>query len=281
MNDEKTAFNGLCDIVRRLRAPDGCPWDKEQTPATLRGDLIEETYECVEAIDEKDPSHIKEELGDIFLLVTMLAYMHEQAGLFSIADVLETVSEKLIRRHPHVFGEVKVKDSAEVLQNWAKIKIEQEGRKPKDSILDEVSNGLPVLDKAYKLQKKAAKAGFDWDKPEEVFAKIQEELAEVQEELDKLNRQRTDLEPKQDPALPRSADTSALEAELGDTLFAMINLCRFLKVEPSVALQRTNAKFTARFKHIEKQMKETGQEMKRENLEQMEQYWQEAKLCDN
>jgi tetrapyrrole methylase family protein/MazG family protein len=278
MSDEKTAFNGLCDIVRRLRAPDGCPWDREQTPATLRGDLIEETYECVEAIDEKEPNHIKEELGDIFLLVTMLSYMHEQAGLFSVADVLEAVSEKLIRRHPHVFGETKVKDSAEVLQNWAKIKVEQEGRKPKDSILDEVSNGLPVLDKAYKLQKKAAKVGFDWDKPDEVFAKIQEELVEVQTELDKLNRQQADLE--QATLTTQPADTSALEAELGDALFAIVNLCRFLKVEPSVALQRTNAKFTARFKYVENRMKETGQEMKHGNLSAMEQYWQEAKLCD-
>jgi tetrapyrrole methylase family protein/MazG family protein len=128
----REAFNGLYDIVVRLRAPDGCPWDREQSPASLRGDLIEETYECVEAIDEKDPAHIREELGDLFLLVTMISYMHEQEGLFSVADVLTVVSEKLVRRHPHVFGDVTVKDSAEVLDNWARIKVEQEGRKPKD-----------------------------------------------------------------------------------------------------------------------------------------------------
>jgi tetrapyrrole methylase family protein/MazG family protein len=146
MNNEETAqaeaFTRLCKAIARLRAPDGCPWDLEQSPASLRGDLIEETYECIEAIDEKDPAHIGVELGVLFLLVTMLSYMHQQEGSFSVADVLNAVSDKIIRRHPHVFGEVKVKDSAEVLTNWARIKVEQEGRKPKDSLLDEVSRGL-------------------------------------------------------------------------------------------------------------------------------------------
>jgi tetrapyrrole methylase family protein/MazG family protein len=260
MKTETEAFKGLYDIVARLRSPDGCPWDKEQTPSTLRGDLIEETYECVEAIDERNPEHVKEELGDIFLLATMISYMHEQEGLFSVSGVLEGISEKLIRRHPHVFGVVKVKDTEEVLQNWAKIKIEQEGRPPKDSVLDEVSKALPPLDRAYKLQKKAAKSGFDWDTPFDVLAKIQEETAEVQEELDKT-----------------SLDREAVEGELGDLLFAVINLCRFLKIEPSVALQRTNVKFTSRFTYIEKKMKETGQEIKKENIAVMEGFWQEAK----
>jgi tetrapyrrole methylase family protein/MazG family protein len=249
------AFKELYDIVVRLRSPGGCPWDIEQTPSSLRGALVEETYECLEAIDENDFSHIAEELGDLFLLATMISFMHEQEGKFSVADVLSNISEKLIRRHPHVFGEVKVKDSAEVLENWAEIKIKQEGRKPKNSILDEVSGGLPPLDRAFKLQKKAAKAGFDWSDKEGVIGKIKEEIDEV-------------------CAAENDAET---EEELGDLLFSVINLCRFLKIEPSAALNRTNVKFIERFKYVEKKMKETGQEMKKENLNLMEKYWNEAK----
>ncbi|GHV59964.1 hypothetical protein AGMMS49587_00030 [Spirochaetia bacterium] len=267
------AFKGLYDIIVRLRAPDGCPWDREQTPMSLRADLIEETYECVEAIDEKDPAHIREELGDIFLLVTMLAYMHEQEGSFTVADALTTVSEKLVRRHPHVFGAVKVRDSVEVLDNWAKIKVEQEGRKPKDSILDEVSRGLPPLDRSYKLQKKAARAGFDWSEVKDVIGKIEEELGEVNEEILHSNT----VEVPGTSAGLRSSDGSPLEGELGDLLFSVVNLCRFLHVEPSVALQRTNVKFESRFKHVEKRMKETGQEMKQGNLAVMDKFWEEAK----
>ncbi|GHT82131.1 nucleoside triphosphate pyrophosphohydrolase [Spirochaetia bacterium] len=257
------AFRSLYDTVVRLRAPDGCPWDREQSPASLRGDLIEETYECIEAIDEKESPHIKEELGDLFLLVTMLSYMHEQEGLFSVADVLRGITEKLIRRHPHVFGEAgdprsQVKDSAEVLDNWAKIKVEQEGRKPKDSLMDQVSQALPPLDRAYKLQKKAAKAGFDWPDIPGVMGKLAEELGEVS-------------------AAIGEGDREALEGELGDLLFSAVNLCRFLNVEPSVALQRTNAKFVHRFKHVEKRMKETNQEMKPGNLLAMDTFWEEAK----
>ncbi|MDR2485910.1 MAG: nucleoside triphosphate pyrophosphohydrolase [Treponema sp.] len=267
-------FTGLYGIVARLRSPEGCPWDREQTPHTLRGDLIEETFECVEAIDENDPAHIKEELGDLFLVITMLAYMHEEAGRFSVAEVLEGVSEKLIRRHPHVFGDQKVKDGAEALANWAKIKVEQEGRKPKDSILDEVSRGIPPLDRAYKLQKKAAKAGFDWPCMEGVVLKIKEELEEALEAAGscKLLKAAGDSETAR-----YAASQEALEEELGDLLFSVVNLCRFLKVEPSVALQRTNGKFIKRFAYMEKKIRETGREMKRENLAVMDRFWEEAK----
>ncbi|GHT91249.1 nucleoside triphosphate pyrophosphohydrolase [Spirochaetia bacterium] len=273
MSKTEEAFKGLYDIIVRLRAPGGCPWDREQTPMSLRADLIEETYECVEAVDQKDPAHIREELGDIFLLVTMLAYMHEQEGSFTVADALTTVSEKLIRRHPHVFGEAggrrhpakdspEVLTSAEVLDNWAKIKVEQEGRKPKDSILDEVSRGLPPLDRSYKLQKKAAKAGFDWPEVKDVIGKIEEELGEVTEAISHSNT---------------VEGSNAVEGELGDLLFSAVNLCRFLHIEPSVALQRTNVKFENRFKHVEKRMKESNHEMKQGNLNIMDKYWEEAK----
>jgi tetrapyrrole methylase family protein / MazG family protein len=261
------AFRQMFELVVRLRGPGGCPWDLEQTPLTLRSDLIEETYECIEAINEQNPFHVKEELGDLFLLVTMLSYMHEQEGHFTVAEVLQELSEKLIRRHPHVFeisanAEGSALTSEEVLRNWAKIKVEQEGRKPKDSILDEVSCGLPPLDRAWKLQKKAAKVGFDWPDASGVIAKIKEELLEVEAAIANADS---------------SADNTALECELGDLLFSVINLCRFFKIEPSVALQRTNIKFAERFKHVEKRMKETNQEMNAKNLEIMDKYWNEAK----
>jgi len=266
----EAAFKKLYETVVRLRAPGGCSWDREQTPLSLRDDLIEETYECVEAIGENDPLHIKEELGDIFLLVTMLAYMHEQEDIFSVADTLQGISEKLIRRHPHVFDKLAGPEpnisSEEALKNWARIKVEQEGRKPKDSILDEVSSGLPPLERAWKLQKKAAKTGFDWPNAAGVIEKIKEELAEVEAEASKNT-------------LPNNENPGkeALEGELGDLLFSMVNLCRFFDISPNIALQRTNAKFIERFKYVEKRMKENSQEMSAQNLAVMDQYWNEAK----
>jgi tetrapyrrole methylase family protein/MazG family protein len=268
MNTDE-AFKALYDTVAKLRGPGGCPWDREQTPSTLRGALVEETYECLEAIDEKDSAHIAEELGDIFLLATMLSFMHEEEGKFTVADVLAKINEKLIRRHPHVFGEVKVKDSAEVLENWAAIKVNQEGRKPKDSILDEISSGLPPLDRSYALQKKASKAGFDWPDMEGVISKIREELEEVREAVQKVEQGKGRTE--------TALLESKLEEELGDLLFSCVNLCRFLKTEPSVALRRTNGKFVKRFHYIEKKMKESGHEMKAENIDMMEAFWNEAK----
>jgi len=261
------AFKKLYETVVRLRAPGGCSWDREQTPLTLRGDLIEETFECIEAIGEGEPGHIKEELGDIFLLVTMLSYMHEQEGSFSVADALEGISEKLIRRHPHVFGSGELPatpeqtlSSSEILKNWARMKVEQEGRKPKDSILDEVSRGLPPTERAWKLEKKAAGAGFDWPSVTGVIDKIKEELAEVE------------------TAAGITGESSPLEGELGDLLFSVINLCRFFDIEPSVALQQTNVKFYNRFKHVEERMKEIGEIMNAQNLAVMDKYWNEAKL---
>jgi len=270
---EAETFQKFYDIVVRLRSPGGCPWDIEQTPISLRNNLIEETYECIEAIDQKDSAHVKEELGDILLLVLMLSFMYEQEEQFTTIEAIEEAAEKLVRRHPHVFGASsggtssdgqKDRDmtTGEVLHNWAKIKIEQEGRKPKDSILDEVSHGLPPLDRAWKLQKKAAGAGFDWPSAAGVIDKIKEELEETEKAIE---------------AKRKGDDPNVLEEELGDLLFSAVNLCRFFDVEPSVALQRTNIKFTGRFMHVEKRMKETGREMSAQNLAMMDQYWDEAK----
>lgn len=259
-------FSGLYEIIEKLRSPEGCPWDREQNPVTLRGALIEETYECVEAIDENDAVHIKEELGDIFLLVTMISYMFEQEGKFAVGDVLSGLAEKLVRRHPHVFAGDSVRDSDEVLRNWARIKVEKEGRKPKDSVLDEVSRALPPLDRACKLQKKAAAAGFDWPSIEGVFSKVTEEYDEVRGEL---------------AGGEKAGPGSALEGELGDLLFAVVNLCRYLGVEPSVALQRTNIKFYERFRHVERRMKENNIPMTSETLKEMDSFWDESKRAES
>ena len=253
------AYTSLYDIVARLRGPGGCPWDRQQDTFSLRECLVEEAYECIEAINEENPEHIREELGDLFLLISLFAYIHEEQGIFSVADVLDTSCEKLIRRHPHVFGEKKVANAGEALDNWRAIKIEQEGRPPKDSILDDVGSGLPPLERACKLQKKAAGAGFDWPDITGIVDKIREELGEVLE------------------ATAQESAPANIEEELGDLLFSVVNLCRYLKVEPSVALHRTNSKFIQRFCSMEKKMRETGQEMKADNLAVMDRYWNEAK----
>jgi len=262
---QNESFQRLYDIIVHLRGPEGCPWDREQTPLSIRSNLVEETYECIEAIDEKEPGHIKEELGDIFLLATLLSYMHEQEGLFSVADVIDGLSEKLVRRHPHVFASASASSPDEALKNWTRIKVENEGRKPKDSILDEVSRGFPPLERAWKLQKKAAKAGFDWPDAAGVIDKLKEELAEVEASI----------------SAGKGQENTALEEELGDLLFSAVNLCRFFDIEPSVALQRTNTKFTERFKYVEKRMKENRQEMKAKNLAVMDKYWDEAKKLES
>ncbi len=264
------AFGRLYGIIARLRGPGGCPWDIEQTPMSLRETLVEESYETVEAITEGDARHVKEELGDVFLNATMLSYMYEQAGDFLVRDSLEEVAEKLVRRHPHVFGETEGfagpgssgrTDTAEkVLAQWDLIKRGVEGRKA-DSVLDEVSRGMPALERAHKLQKKAAKNGFDWASLDDVWPKVDEEIAELREAV-----------------AARAA--SKIEDELGDVLFAIVNVARHLKVDPGVALTRTNAKFTRRFRHVEASMKAAGIPMDKGHLAEMDRFWDEAKASE-
>lgn len=260
------AFEELYRIVARLRAPDGCPWDREQTPASLRGGLVEETYELIEAIDEGDAEHVREEAGDLFLLATMIAYMHEEAGSFRVADALGGIAEKLVRRHPHVFGASDADTSEKVLAQWREIKEKVEGRRPKDSVLDEVSRALPPLERAYKLQKKAAKSGFDWPRSEEVWAKAREELSEAEEACE---------------AAAREGDREALEGELGDLLFSVVNLARWLKVDPALALNRTADKFSRRFRHVERRMAESGRALGPESMGLMDEFWNEAKAAED
>lgn len=290
-NTAEKAFNRLYNVVKILRCPEGCPWDKEQTPLSMRRDLIEETFEAVDAITQEDSFHAKEELGDVMLNATMISYMYEQKGDFSVAEVLNELAKKLIRRHPHVFPESEgsvcantpVKNGEQVLNQWDRIKENLEGRKT-ECILDEVPQGFPPLLKAYKMQKKAAKKGFDWDNVEDVKAKITEELAEVEEARLKVN----ELLKNQDVHVfemksSKEADEAQkeLEGEIGDLLFAVVNYARHLGVDPETALNATNTKFHKRFSYVQKKMEENEIPMIQENLSKMDEFWNEAKTSKN
>lgn len=290
-NTAEKAFNRLYNVVKILRCPEGCPWDKDQTPLSMRRDLIEETFEAIDAITQEDSFHAKEELGDVMLNATMISYMYEQKGDFSVAEVLNELAEKLIRRHPHVFPESEgsvcantpVKNGEQVLNQWDRIKENLEGRKT-ECILDEVPQGFPPLLKAYKMQKKAAKKGFDWDNVEDVKAKITEELAEVEEARLKVN----ELLKNQNAHVfemksSKEADEAQkeLEGEIGDLLFAVVNYARHLGVDPETALNATNTKFHKRFSYVQKKMEENEIPMIQENLSKMDEFWNEAKTSKN
>ncbi len=254
-------FPRLHEIVRILRSPEGCPWDREQTHQSIRKNLIEETYEVLETLDDDDPDAMCEEMGDLLLQIMLHAQMEEETGSFTAYDVIAGLNEKLLRRHPHVFGSREADNSEEALARWEEVKAEekrQKGLQPEAlSALHGVPRDLPGLMKAYKLQKKAAKVGFDWDRMEDVLAKVEEELAELKAELGESQDRQED--------------------ELGDLLFAIVNLARFLSCDPEEALARTNRKFVRRFSYVEKKLREAGKEPADATLEEMEHYWQEAK----
>ena len=280
------AFERFLETIQTLRAPGGCPWDREQTPLSMRRDLIEETFEAVDAISQQDSDHAKEELGDVLLNTMMIAYMHEQEDKFAIADSINELTDKLIRRHPHVWpqsegsSQVKgqVKNAEEVLNQWDRIKQNVEGRTG-SSILDEVPQGFPPLLKAYKFQKKAAKKGFDWNQLEPVIDKVKEELQEVQQahaDLVQINSE--NKEPftlKSTPEIDKAQ--LHVEEEIGDLLFAVVNYARKLGVDPETALNRTNQKFYNRFTYVEKQMQENNIPMDNEHLAQEDEFWNQAK----
>ena len=249
----------LVDVMRTLREPGGCPWDREQTHASIRSNMIEEVYEYLEAVDAEDTEGMREELGDILMQIVFHARMAEEAGRFDLQDVIDEVVDKLIRRHPHVFGETKVTGSDEVLINWEAIKkTEKTERK---HVLDGVTQGLPALLRAYKLQSKAAKVGFDWPDVKGVWDKVQEELAELQEAL-------------------ASGDRAAAENELGDVLFALVNYARHQKIEPEVALNGTNNRFAKRFAHVESCVEASGKAWQDFSLDELDQFWDEAKRLE-
>jgi len=246
------AFDRLLTIMDELRTQ--CPWDKKQTMQTLRHLTIEETYELGDAILDDDLVEVKNELGDLLLHIVFYSKIGSETDDFDIADVCNDICEKLINRHPHIYGDVNVKDEEEVKQNWENIKL-KEGKK---SVLEGVPNGLPALVKANRIQDKVAGVGFDWEKPEQVFEKVQEELAELEEEVS-------------------TGNADKVESEFGDVLFSMINYARFLDVDPENALERTNKKFINRFQYLETKAKKSGKALKDMTLAEMEVYWEEAK----
>ncbi len=271
------AFGRLFAIIARLRAPDGCPWDREQSLESLRGNIVEEAYELVEAIDEKDPAHIAEEAGDLYLLATMVAYMTEEAGSSSVRAALDGVGEKLVRRHPHVFGESDADTPDKVVEQWNDIKEKVEGRRPKDSMLDGISRALPPLERAYKIQKKVAKAGFEWETREEIWDKVYEEIGEAREACEAIIAGDGAGTGATVAHQDRGNAQALLEGEIGDILFSVINVARRYKVDPALALGRTVEKFSRRFRHVEKRMAQSGLPMQPGHLREMDGFWNEAK----
>mgnify|MGYP005839539945 CR=1 FL=1 len=254
-------FITLRNVIATLRGPNGCPWDKKQTHLSLKKYLLEETYELLEAIDNDDDDHMIEELGDVLLQVMLHAQIGEDEGMFSIDDIIKSITTKMIRRHPHVFGDISVNDAEEVVKNWEEIKKEEKAeRELEKSLFDSVSKTLPGLLKAYKYQHKAATVGFDWSEVEPILEKIIEEIEEFQQEVNQKN-----------------VNKQNVINEFGDILFAIVNLGRFYKIDPEEAIEMTNRKFYERFRYIEKTVKQEGKQMEELLLEQLDKLWNEAK----
>ncbi|HVN83726.1 MAG TPA: nucleoside triphosphate pyrophosphohydrolase [Candidatus Binatia bacterium] len=252
------SFAELVEIMARLRRPGGCPWDREQTHQSIKPYLIEEAYEVLEAIDAQDDTELCTELGDLLLQVVFHAEMASERGAFGIDDVVRAICEKLIRRHPHVFADVQVKDAEEVLQNWARIKAAERQHRADSSALAGVPRGMPALLRAQRLGEKAGRVGFDWERVDDVLAKIQEELDELR-------------------AACQLGDKQAAEAELGDLIYAATNLARHLGFSAEDALTKTSDRFTQRFRYIEERLRAAGKDIKHTPLSEQEALWQEAK----
>jgi tetrapyrrole methylase family protein / MazG family protein len=252
-------FETLRRVIATLRGPNGCPWDRKQTHESLKRYLLEETYELFEAIDENDDEHMIEELGDVLLQVMLHAQIGEDEGMFSIDDVIRGITEKMIRRHPHVFGDIIVENAEQVVENWQRIK-EKEKKDRSNSLLDDVPKSLPNILKAYEFQKKAAKVGFDWDDVKPMWEKVEEEIAEFKRET--LAEQNT---------------RSRLISEFGDILFALINIARYYDINPEEALHSTNKKFYQRFSYIEEQARKRGVALTSLSLAELDRFWEEAK----
>ena len=254
--DPSTSFAQLVEITARLRAPDGCPWDREQTFDTIKPYLLEETYEVLQAIDDRDWKELADELGDLLLQVVFFSQMAAEAGHFNVNDAIEAINSKLIRRHPHVFGDGDAKTSDEVLKKWDEIKATEKVR-PK-GLLAGIPRALPALVEGDKIARKAAGAGFDWPNVDQVFDKLREELGELDEAR-------------------KAGSQEDIEGEIGDLLFVVVNIARFMKVDPEQALRKTNTKFRRRFAHVEDGL---GKPLTDATLEEMEALWQAAKRLE-
>ncbi|NLO74400.1 MAG: nucleoside triphosphate pyrophosphohydrolase [candidate division WS1 bacterium] len=258
-----TVFDRLVQIVARLRGPEGCPWDRQQTPQSLTPHLIEESYELAESLESHDSGSVCEELGDLLLQIVLHAQMASERGDFALEDVVEGLIEKLIHRHPHVFGTVQVSGSEEVLDNWERLKRQEHSERgqPRKSVLDGIPRSLPALQRAEKMQRRAAKVGFDWSEPSGARAKLKEETEEL------------------DVAI-RSGNREALFHEAGDVLASAVNLCRLLGVDAEQALRAANRRFEQRFRHIEEVASAAGRSLHEMTLPEMDEIWEEAKALD-
>lgn len=258
MSEQQAAFERLLGIMDELRAK--CPWDKKQTLQTLRHLTIEETYELADAIMDEDMDAIKKELGDVLLHIVFYAKIGSEKKAFDITDVINSLCDKLIYRHPHIYGDVVVADEEEVKRNWEKLKLtEKNGNEQAKSVLEGVPVSLPALVKASRMQDKAKGVGFDWERPEQVWEKVEEEIAEFKNEVDK------------------KSSHEMIEAEFGDVLFSLVNYARFLNVNPEDALERTNKKFIKRFQYLEKEAAKAGKKLDEMTLAEMDLYWNKAK----
>ncbi|MGE5238909.1 MAG: nucleoside triphosphate pyrophosphohydrolase [Chloroflexota bacterium] len=251
-------FDKLVEIMARLRGEDGCPWDREQTRRSLTPYILEEAYELIEAIDEDNPEKIREELGDLLLQIVFQAQIGKDRGEFDMEDVARTINEKLIHRHPHVFGEAVFDTADAVMRQWEERKREE--GKHKESVMEGVPRELPALLRAHRIQSRAARVGFDWKQTNEVIAKLEEELSEFRDALD-------------------AKDQAKIEEELGDVLFSIVNVSRFVKVNPEDALRKTISRFVSRFHYVEKRAAETGRNLAQMTLDQMDDLWKEAKAA--
>jgi ATP diphosphatase len=273
--------------MARLRAPGGCPWDREQTFDTIKRYTLEETYEVLEAIENKDWKGLTGELGDLLLQVLFYAEMAQEQGSFTIDDVLDTLSNKLIRRHPHVFGDTKAEDAAEVLKNWEALKAEERRKSLQISdeslqtqpelLLEGVTSKMPALQEAHKISSKAAHVGFDWPHVEGLFEKLSEETRELQEHLKDLPNSGERSQEK--PQIPQEL-LEHVEDEVGDLFFVLVNIARYLSVDPESALRKTNKKFRRRFGWLEEQLRRQGRTLEQATLEEMESLWQQAKTME-
>jgi MazG family protein len=280
-------FELAVEIMRRLRAPGGCPWDREQTFDSIKKYTVEETYEVLEAIENRDWEELPGELGDLLLQVLFYAEMAEEEGFFSIDKVLDTLSDKLVRRHPHVFGEVEAATSTEVLKNWEAIKREERAQKGAMEnaedvgpvpLLASVPSAMPALLEGLKLSKKAARVGFDWPSIDGIFEKLHEEAEELRREVERIPAPGPQPVGNGAPEAVVPAELQGrLQDEVGDLLFTVVNLARYLKVDPEGALRHTNRKFRRRFGHVELRLRASGKELGEGSLEEMERHWQEAK----
>ena len=258
MRETGEAFERLVEIMARLRAEDGCPWDREQTHESLKKYLLEETYETVDAIDSGDMAELRSELGDLMLQILFHARLAEEKGIFDVKDSIESISEKLIRRHPHVFGDAEVASADEVLHRWAEIKSGEKGFENRQSILDGVPHAYPALMRAMEISRRAVKVGFEWPSMDAVVDKLDEEVHELKHELAQADRD-------------RAAD------EIGDLLFTIVNVARWLNVDPEQALLRMTKRFAERFRRIEEAARDSGRSLNDMSIEEMDALWERAK----